>query len=913
MIEDVYPLAPMQQGMLFHSLEAPDDAGMYLAQEVYEFAGGVDTESLRRAWDVVVRRHPALRTGFVWEGVAKPLQVVHGDVEIPFEVLDWSDGQVDDRSQRARLDELLRHERERGFDLAAPPLMRLSLIDRGGDRHWLVWTFHHICADGWSVPVVVGEVSQVYEGLCRGERAALPSVRPYRDFIAWLQEREPGEAEEFWRRYLAGFEAPTAMPVDRQATVHWAQDRRQFELSGEVTAGLMALARRARVTLGTVVQAGWALLLSRYSGENDVMFGLTVSGRPAELSGMESIVGLFINTLPLRARVPSDVAFVDWLRELQDNQVAMQRYEYTPLVDIQRYSAVPRGTSLFDSIMVFGNYPEEELPENGDLPGEPDGAFVPLESVEVGNYPITFAVELRERLEMEVEFSTAAFDGATIDRILEQFRSVLSVVAADGRVLVRDVGLVSAGDDVELVRWGAGAAVNGSLLPVRRLVEERAAADPSAVAVVCGSERLTFGELEVRASRLAAVLAGCGVGPEVPVGVLLGRSVDLVVAFVAVLKCGGVYVPFNLGYPAERLAFMLDDCGAAVVVSDSGLAGGLPDFDGPVVLVDRLGSDLGGAAALPTAVRWDGLAYVAYTSGSTGRPKGVGVSHRALAGYVAGWGAALERVGGPGVVLSMAGAGFDVSVGDIVRALCFGRSVVFLPQSDFVSVGELYRALGEHRVEVAEIVPGTLLRDLAAYCRRHGGLESLRLVISGTDVWTYEALVDSVLAVGPRAVPANVYGVTEAAIDSLLMPLADGALVDGAMVPVGRPLAGVRALVLDEWLKLVPVGMPGELFLGGPGVARGYVGRPDLTSERFVPDLFGDAGQRLYRTGDRVRWRADGTLEFLGRVDEQVKIRGFRIEPGEVEAVLAEHPSVRDAVVVARDGGAGGKRLIGYV
>ncbi|WP_240196941.1 AMP-binding protein, partial [Nonomuraea lactucae] len=244
-------------------------------------------------------------------------------------------------------------------------------------------------------------------------------------------------------------------------------------------------------------------------------------------------------------------------------------------------------------------------------------------------------------------------------------------------------------------------------------------------------------------------------------------------------------MPFNLGYPAERLAFMLDDCGAAVVVTDSGLAGGLPDFDGPVVLVDRLEEPSG---ELPVGeVRWDALAYVAYTSGSTGRPKGVGVSHRALAGYVAGWGAALERVGGPGVVLSMAGAGFDVSVGDIVRALCFGRSVVFLPQSDFVSVEELYRALDEHRVEVAEIVPGTLLRDLAAYCRRHGGLESLRLVISGTDVWTYEAFLESVASVGPRAVPANVYGVTEVAIDSLLMPLAgvDAVSVDGAMVPVG--------------------------------------------------------------------------------------------------------------------------------
>ncbi|WP_240196986.1 condensation domain-containing protein, partial [Nonomuraea lactucae] len=289
----MYPLTSVQQGILFHVLEAPaDGAGVYTAQGLYEFAGEVDVAALRRAWALVVERHTALRTGLVWEGVPEPLQVVHEQVELPFEVLDWS-GVAD---AHAELAEFLREDRDRGFDLARPPLMRVRLIARGEERFWLVLTFHHICTDGWSLPILMDEVSRAYEVLRRGEQPVLPAVRPYRDFIAWLREREPGEAEEFWRGYLAGFEAPTALPVDRQATAHWAQDRRRFELSAEVTAGLVGLARRARVTLGTVVQAGWALLLSRYSGESDVVFGLTVSGRPAELAGMESIVGLFINT-----------------------------------------------------------------------------------------------------------------------------------------------------------------------------------------------------------------------------------------------------------------------------------------------------------------------------------------------------------------------------------------------------------------------------------------------------------------------------------------------------------------------------------------------------------------------------------------------------------------------------------------
>ncbi|WP_240197362.1 condensation domain-containing protein, partial [Nonomuraea lactucae] len=413
----MYPLTSVQQGILFHALQAPAGSGVYVAQGLYELAGReLDAGAFERAWNEVVQRHSALRTGFVWEGVPEPVQVVHERVEVPFEALDWSG--IGEEDQQARFDELLAADRERGFDLGRPPLMRVTLIDRGDSRYWLVWTMHHISTDGWSLPIVLDDLTQVYEALCRDEQVALPAVRPYRDFIAWLQEREPGEAEEFWRGYLAGFDAPTPLPVNRQASTHWAQERVRLELPREVTEGLERLARQARVTLGTVVQAAWALLLSRYSGESDVMFGLTVSGRPAELTGMESIVGLFINTLPLRARVPSDVAFVEWLRELQDNQVAMQRYEYTPLVDIQRYSEVPRGTSLFDSIVVLQISPQSET-----------GSFDLLDYVELGNYPLNVAVFAGERLALEVTYSIAAFDGVTVGGVLESLGVVLGVVA----------------------------------------------------------------------------------------------------------------------------------------------------------------------------------------------------------------------------------------------------------------------------------------------------------------------------------------------------------------------------------------------------------------------------------------------------------------------------------------------------
>ncbi|MCG8927148.1 non-ribosomal peptide synthase/polyketide synthase, partial [Lentzea sp. CC55] len=888
-LADVHRLAPVQAGMLFGVVGSPVD-GLYWGQGVYDLAGPVDAERLARAWREVISRHAALRSGFVWEGVSEPVQVVLAEVDVPLAERDWSG--LDAATQQVRLRELLSEDRALGFDLAAPPLTRLYLVDRGEDRLWLVWGLYQGLCDGWSLPVVMDEVFASYDG------ETLAPARSYREFIAWLDRRDPDESEEFWRRALDGFEAPTPLPVDRPATNHYAQDRRRTALDEDVTAGLVELARRERVTLSTVVQAAWAKVLSASSGEDDVLFGLTVSGRPGDLAGVESMVGLFINTLPVRTTVPADVPFTSWLRELRDNQVAVQRFEYTPLVDVQRWSAVPGGRALFDSIVVFGNYPHQELPD--DLDAVP-GGYATVDSVEQGNYPLTFAVDLERRLRIEAEFSTAAFDAVTVERILDQLVVVLTAVARRPGLVVAEVPLQRPDQAAELVAWGE-TPVPAAEPPVPDLV--RGWAGSGAVAVVCGEDSLTFAELDARAEALAARLRRAGVTAESPVAVLVPRGLDLAVAFQGVLRSGGVYVPINPGLPAERLAFLLADSGAVAVVTTSPLDG----FAGAVLLVD---DSTAPAEALPP-VDPEALAYIAYTSGSTGRPKGVAVTHAALSSYVAGWRDGLAALGGPGTVLSMSGPGFDVSIGDMTRALAFGQTVVFLPHDEHVSVESLHATLVEHRIEIAEIVPGMLLRDLAAYCRTAGPVESLRLVISGTDMWTHGALTSAVAEVAPNAVPGNVFGVTEAAIDSIFHAVAEDH--PAAVVPIGTPLAGARAVVVDSALRPVPVGVPGELLVGGAGVARGYLGRPDLTSVRFVPDLFGEAGGRLYRTGDRAKWRADGTIEFLGRVDEQVKIRGYRVEPGEVEVVIGDHPDVRDVVVVARDGGPhGGKRLVAYV
>ncbi|WP_253728196.1 non-ribosomal peptide synthetase [Lentzea aerocolonigenes] len=887
---DVYRLAPVQSGMLFGVVGSPVD-GLYWGQSVYELAGPVDVERFAAAWRQVITRHASLRSGFVWEGVTEPVQVVLSDVDVQLEQRDWS--QLDDGAQQVRLRELLDSDRALGFDLASPPLMRLFLVDRGEGRLWLVWGLYQGLCDGWSLPVVMDEVTAAYQG------NALEPTRPYRDFIAWLDGRDPAEPEGFWREYLAGFEAPTALPVDRLAASHYDQDRRRTQLSEDVTAGLVELARRERVTLSTVVQAAWAKVLSASSAEDDIVFGLTVSGRPAELAGVESMVGLFINTLPIRAVVPADVPFTSWLHDLRDNQVAVQRFEYTPLVDVQRWSSVPHGRALFDSIVVFGNFPQEELPE--DL-----GGVQAVESVEQGNYPLTFAVDLETTLKIEAEFSTAAFDAVTVERILDQLTVVLAAVAERPDLRVDDIPLQRPEQAARIVERGTTASPAAER-PVPELIDGWARTS-AGVAVICGDDRLSFAELGARADALAVRLRRAGVTAEAPVAVLVPRGVELAVAFQGVLRSGGGYVPINPGLPAERVAFLLADAGVVAAVATEALAGELAGFTGEVLLLDD--SVVSGEVLAPADP--NALAYIAYTSGSTGRPKGVAVTHAALSSYVAGWRDGLAALGGPGPVLSMSGPGFDVSIGDMTRALAFGQTVVFLPHDEHVSVESLHRTLSAHDVAIAEIVPGMLLRDLAAHCRTAGPVESLRLVISGTDLWTHDALTTAVAEVAPNALPGNVFGVTEAAIDSIFHEVTDDH--PAAVVPIGTPLAGARAFVVDGSLRPVPVGVPGELLVGGAGVAQGYVGRPDLTAERFVPDVFGAAGSRLYRTGDRARWRADGTIEFLGRVDEQVKIRGYRVEPGEVEVVLGDHPDVRDVVVVARDGGPhGGKRLVAYV
>jgi amino acid adenylation domain-containing protein/non-ribosomal peptide synthase protein (TIGR01720 family) len=893
LVEDIYPLSPAQQGMLFHTLAAPG-SGQYLAQVACLLGGDLAAAAFRAAWEKVVERHTALRTIFLWERRDEPLQVVYRQVRLPWREEDWR-GLPADRQER-RFADLLRRDLAEDFDLARPPLMRFALLRVAERGHRFLWTSHHLLLDGWSLPLVLAEVFRCYGALRRGEAPALAASPPYGAFIAWLRRQDRQEAEASWRRTLAGFGSPT--PICGSGAGRRGERGHgecKVELGEEVTERLRDLARRRRLTLGTLVAGAWAALLARYSGEPDVVFGLTVSGRPAALPGVESTVGVFIATLPLRVQVAA-APLVEWLRQLQERQADLQRYAYAPLADVQRWSDVPSGTPLFDSILVFENYPAAAGPERGQ-----DGIEIgDVRTTERTSYPITVAAVIQARFHLSLAFDRQRLEPLAARRMLGHLASLLAGMVEVEHGRVSELPLLSAAERQLLREWNPGRGSWPRLAAVHELFAAQARRAPGAVAVVDGRERVTYGELDRRADRLADRLLRLGIGPEARVGVLLERSALAVAAILAVLKAGAAYVPLDPAQGPGRLARLVEDARLAALLCAQPPA--LPVEPQRVIVLGTSWEVVDERQESPAPrdpAALDNLAYVIFTSGSTGRPKGVMVSHRSLCTAYLAWQAAYGLRAGA-AHLQMASLSFDVFTEELVRALCSGGRLVLCPRDLLFSPDELVGLLRRERIDVLELVPA-VMRPLVDHLEAAGeDFAGLELLVLGTEAWYGSELDRLARLCGAGTRLVNSYGVTEATIDSTCFE-GGARLAADAMVPIGRPLANSRLHIVDNELRLLPVGIAGELLVGGEGLARGYLNRPDQTAERFVPDPFGTArGGRLYRTGDLARYLPDGNVQLLGRADDQVKIRGVRVEPGEVEAVLSQHPAVARCAVAAR-------------
>ncbi|MBW8728210.1 MAG: amino acid adenylation domain-containing protein, partial [Inquilinus limosus] len=887
-IADAYPLSPMQQGLLFHALHAPE-TGLYVNQVLATFDGPLDAGRFAGAWAAAIERHDILRTGFLWDGaLTAPLQLVRRSVPVPVEI---RDGQGLDEPGIA---EIARWERERGFDLSAPPLMRVLLLQMAEDRHRLVWTFHHILMDGWSTSRLIGEVLSQYNG-------AAPAVGPgrYRDHIAWLAGRDIAADEAFWRGQLARLEAPTRLADALPAPVRKGDGHGVLATRRDAgrTARLTAFCRRERITLNTLVQGAWALLLSRYTGQPSVAFGATVAGRPVELPGAETLLGLFINTLPVIQQPDPEARVGDWLRQVQDIMLALREHEHTPLSDIQRWGG--QG-GLFDTLLVFENYPIDRAARAGG-----DLLVSAAETVETTHYPLSLAVQAGDTLDIAYGYRRDAFTPAQVEALARHLDTLLDRLAGNEGAALGSLSLLAEADLAQLAAWQTEPYRAEPYRPVQDWIAHWAAAEPGRISVIFGDREVSRGELDRRANHLAHRLVRAGVGPDVLVGVVLERSVELLVALLAVLKAGGAYVPLAPDAPAARLAEVAADSGLRLVLTQASLAGRLPEGLERILVEAEAGEAEAGPAV---ALHPENLAYVIYTSGSTGKPKGVAVAHGPLATHCRVT-APLYDMDESSREFHFIAFSFDGAHERWLTALTCGASLVLRDESLWPAEKTL-AAIGRHGVTNAGFPP-VYINEMAAWAEQTGHCPPVDLYSFGGEAMPAAGYDRVRRALRPRAL-INGYGPTEAVVTPLVWKGKADTACDGAYVPIGRPVGDRRAYVLDGRLQPVPVGVAGELYIGGGGLARGYVERPDLTADRFVPDPYGEPGGRMYRTGDVVRWRPDGSVEYLGRADHQVKIRGYRIEPGEVEARLLSHPQVRGAVVSAVVS-PGGKRLVAHV
>jgi amino acid adenylation domain-containing protein/non-ribosomal peptide synthase protein (TIGR01720 family) len=908
-VEDIYPLTPLQAGMLFHSL-VDAGAGTYLDQARLLLAGVAAPEALGAAWQAVVDRTPALRTAVVWENVDEPVQVVWSRATLPVTYHDWRDLPETELDAVLRptdgapaadsaLGGLLAADRAAGCELGTAPLMRLTIARLPGDRVLVVWTTHHLIMDGWSLGQVFAEVCERYAAAVGGREPEPAARRPFRDYLRWLAGRDLGEAGDYWRRELAGFAAPTSLPYDRRPQqAHRAESGEsvRFALSAKESARLRSAVQGNGLTLNTVLQGAWALLLARHSGDPDVVFGTTVSGRPAELPGVESMVGMFINTVPTRVRVTGAADLVPWLRRLQESQGEARRFDFVSLAQLRDWSELPAGANLFDSMVVFENYPYDETAGG---PGGP--RILDVRARDTTNFPLSVRAYFTDRLDVDLAYDAGLFDAATARRLADRLRLILTEIARDPRRAVGELPLMGAAErERVLVDWN-DTALDVPPATVAEVFEAQAVATPGATALVCGDVALSYAELDARANRLARYLVDRGAGPERVVALALPRSADSITAILAVFKAGAVYLPVDPELPADRIAMMLRDAGPVVVLNAMPAAAALGGYRiGELSDAERTGP-----------LRPDNAAYMIYTSGSTGTPKGVIVDHRALTNLLFSHRAELlpPRSGSNGSARRLRAAltatlSFDTSLeGPLLMAA--GHELHLIGDEVRLDPAALVEYVANHEIDFLDLTPTYARQLIAAGLLDGDGYRPAMLMLGG------EALDESLwrrLADADATTGYNFYGPTECTVDALSCRV--GA-VDRPVV--GRPLRNVRAYVLDDRLRPLPVGVPGELYLAGPQVARGYGGRSGLTAERFVADPFGAPGGRMYRTGDRVRWTGQGMLEYLGRADDQVKIRGFRIEPGEIETTLLAHPDVGAAAVVAREDDPGVRRLVAYV
>jgi surfactin family lipopeptide synthetase C len=965
-IEDLYELSPMQQGMLFHTLYAPESE-VYFEQLLCILSGKLNFPAFQQAWQQVVARHPVLRSSFYWEEIEKPLQMVSKQVDLPWEELDW--GHFTLKEQQKHLEDFLKGDRQKGFDLSQTPLMRFTIIQLREQTYQFIWSHHHILFDGWSMQIILKEVFAFYEANQRGEYLRLEHVRPYREYIQWLQQQDIEQGNKFWQKTLQGFENPTSLAVNKGLKTYKEQ---RFQLPQTVTEKLQSAARRHHLTLNNLVQGAYALLISRYSGESDVVFGATVSGRPATFEQVDSMVGLFINTLPIRTQVSGKTELLPWLKQLQTQALEQQQYAYCSLAEIQKMSDIHPGIPLFESILVFENYPIDSAKQETKNTLE----ISHLSCFERTNYPLTVVINPGSEFSGRIVYDTSCFDEQAIDRMIGHFQTLLTGMSNNLQEYISQLSLISAEEEKQLSlleNFQKTDSINYKCVHV--LFEEQVEKSPNSTAIVYKQQHLTYDELNHRANQLAHYLQALGVKAEVRVGICVERSLEMAIAILAILKAGGAYVPLDPAYPTDRLAFMLEDVQTPILLTQTHLQDRLPLNSQTVVNLDSDWEIIAQYSKdnLHSEVNPENLAYIIYTSGSTGTPKGTEIPHRSILGFM--FGVDYIQLDEKQIWLQHSSISWDALTLELWTPLLYGGRCVLYPGKIPTPEG-LSKLIQEQGINTLFLT--TALFNLMIDTMPQGLLGVKQLIFGGESVSVPH--VHRALELLPRTQIIHAYGPSECTVftccyripqpdfsrdlenlsptrrEALNSPHSLSGKGAGGLgfafvfphnvksqipqqlaknvqsIPIGKPIGDRTIYLLDKDLHRVPIGVTGELYVGGMSVARGYLNQPKLTSEKFIPNPFSDfklpildfpaeryasvaeiQNLKLYKTGDLARRLPDGNLEFMGRIDTQVKIRGFRIELAEIEAVLNQYPDIKQVVVIAPEDEPGKKYLVAYL
>ncbi|QQP77975.1 amino acid adenylation domain-containing protein [Bacillus sp. TK-2] len=897
-IEKIYPLANMQKGMLFHALE-DKNSSMYFEQIVMDIKGTVDVDILEKSFNTIMRRHEILRAAFEYELVEEPRHVILQDRKVGFKYYDIQDESIEQKTKF--IENYLQNDKQKGFNLSEDTLMRISLIQMNQDSYKLVWSHHHILLDGWCLGIILGELFDVYGRKMKGEDSHLAEPTPYSDYIRWLEEQDKEEGLAHWKSYLDGYEEQAQVPKILNKVNEYKRKEKMIEFSKEMTRNIIQLANRNQVTFNTVLQAIWGILLARYNNIEDVVFGTVVSGREAKVEGIEAMVGLFINTIPTRVKMEKDSSFKEVLRNVQDESIENNKYNYINLAEIQSLHDLKR--NLIDHVMVFQNY---SLDDSSFNHAESNTGFMcqNIRGEEQTNYGFNIVAIPGEQLVLKLTYNEKIYPQEIIDNIEMHLKKVTEQVVINEDKKLNEIDIIPEKErDVLLYRFNDTKTNYPKDKTIHQLFEEQVEKTPNHIAVEFEGTKMTYQELNERSNQVARWLRDKGITANTIVGIMVERSPEMIIGIMGILKSGSAYLPIDPKSPQDRIKFMIQDSDIQILLTQEKFIND-SSLDVEMVSLDKSENFQLSKENLAPINDSQNIAYIIYTSGSTGVPKGVVTSHSNAVRVVRDTN--YIKIDADDIILQLSNYSFDGSVFDIYGALLNGAKLVMVSIDTVLNLSKLTKLIKEEKISVMFITTALFntLVDLEIEC-----LSNVRKILFGGERISVSHTKRALEYLGKDKL-IHVYGPTESTVFATYYCINE-INEEFDTIPIGKPLANTSAFIVDGNQRLLPIGVAGELCLSGAGLAHGYLNRPDLTAEKFVSNPF-IPEEKMYRTGDLVRMLPDGNIEFLGRIDHQVKVRGFRIELGEIESQLLKYKKVKEAIVIVRDDIHGEKYICAY-